>query len=60
MPIACRFTVGDVFFAELFVTYVVCMNGADIFKLETGELFECDLGTDMLGYKQLVAKFKAS
>lgn len=54
-----RFTVGDVFFAELFVLYSICINGAKIFTLEVGELFTCELG-DGSWYDALAAKFISS
>ena len=54
-----RFSVGDVFFAELFVAYSICENGADLFALEAGELFTCDLG-DGSAYNELAAKFQSS
>ena len=54
-----RFSVGDVFFAELFVAYSICVNGADLFLLEAGELFTCDLG-DGSAYNELAIKFQSS
>ncbi|KAL1521408.1 hypothetical protein AB1Y20_021072 [Prymnesium parvum] len=63
LPFGCcgadRFTVADVYFAELFVMYSICVNGADIFTLDAGELFTCDLG-DGSNYKLLQAKFTSS
>lgn len=54
-----RFSVADVFFAELFVAYSICENGPQIFALEVGELFTCDLGDGTL-YKALAEKFRSS
>jgi len=54
-----RFSVADVYYAELFVAYKVCANGAEIFNLEVGELFTCDLDGGR-PYRALVEKFKAS
>ena len=49
------FTLGDVFFAELCVTYAVCRNRARLFELEVGETMECDM--DREGFEHLVDVF---
>ena len=37
------FTVGDVFFAEVAITYLVCANRASLFSLAAGDFFTCEL-----------------
>ena len=49
------YTLGDVFFAELAVTYALCANRARIFELEVGETFECV--KDENGFRHLVEMF---
>ena len=44
---------------RLFVAYSICANGPQIFALEVGELFTCDLGDGTL-YKALAEKFRTS
>lgn len=50
------FTIGDVLFAEVAVTYALCRNRADLFELDEEELFMCDLDTD--AYRDLAARFE--
>ena len=52
------YSLGDVFFAELCVTYALCRNRARLFELEVGETMECDL--DHEGFGHLVDKFLSS
>lgn len=47
-----KFSVGDVFIAEVFVTYAICRNRVDLFGLGEGELFRCDL--DLESWRHLV------
>jgi hypothetical protein len=44
---------------RLFVAYSICENGPQIFALEVGELFTCDLGDGTL-YRALAEKFRIS
>lgn len=46
-----KFSVGDVYFAEVAVTYSVCRNRAVMFSLDEGEFFRCDL--DVEAYEHL-------
>ena len=47
-----RYTVGDVFYSEACTLLRICRNGADVFKLEKGVRFRCDLDRD--GYADYV------
>ena len=40
------YSVSDVYYAEVCVTAHACRNGAELFELEVGELWECDLDED--------------
>jgi len=37
------FTVGDVYFAELAITTTLCRNREELYALDVGEFWECDL-----------------
>lgn len=45
------YAVSDVYFAEVCVTSFVCRNRAELFNLDYGDLFECDL--DEAAYMEL-------
>ena len=53
-----KFTVGDVFFAEVFVAYTVCSNGASLFELQHGQAFVCEL--DIGAYYDLAQRLQDS
>ena len=53
-----RFTVGDVFYAEVMIAYTVCANRARLFELDQGELFECDVSED--AYRGFVERLRSS
>jgi hypothetical protein len=45
---ATHYSVGDVYFAEVCVLSVICRNSEELWALEVGELFACDLDTKRL------------
>ena len=49
---------GDVYFAEVAVIYLVCANRAKLFELEVGETFVCDMDHD--SFDLLTSKFVAA
>jgi len=49
------YALGDVFFAELAVTYALCANRHRLFELEVGETFECE--KDEAGFEHLIDMF---
>ena len=49
------YSLGDVFFAELCVTFTLCANRGDLFRLEVGETFECEM--DRAAFDHLVDMF---
>ena len=49
---------GDVFFAEVFVAYTVCSNGASLFELQHGQAFVCEL--DIGAYYDLAQRLQDS
>lgn len=49
------YSLGDVYFAELCVTFTLCANRADLFKLEVGETFVCE--KDQAAFDHLVDMF---
>ena len=49
------YALGDVFFAELCVTFMLCKNRKTLFSLEVGETMECDINTE--GFEHLVDMF---
>ena len=53
-----KYFLGDVYFAEVFVAFTVCSNGADLFALAAGDFFECAL--DKRAYHALAKRFQES
>ena len=49
---------GDVFFAEVFIAYTVCSNGASLFELQHGQAFVCEL--DIGAYYDLAQRLQDS
>lgn len=49
------YALGDVFFAELCVTFTICKNRGDLFRLDVGETFVCDM--DPAGWNLLTSRF---
>lgn len=47
-----RYSVGDVFFSEACILRRICHNGEEIFRLDKGKSFTCDLNEE--GYRDLV------
>ena len=39
----------DIFFLEVCILNTVCENGAELFELEIGDIFNCDISMDRLG-----------
>lgn len=55
-PFQNGYELGDVFFAEMAVTFTLCKNRAALFRLEVGETYNCDFDLD--GWKLLTTKFQ--
>ena len=47
-----RYTVSDVFYSEACVLLRICRNGNEVFKIERGQPFHCDVDVD--GYRDFV------
>jgi len=54
-PVWDGFALGDVYFAEVAVIFLVCANRAQLFELEVGETFVCEMDHD--SFDLLTAKF---
>jgi len=55
-PVYGGFSLGDVFFAEVAVTFTLCTNRGHLFELEVGEIFECQF--DQAGWVHLTRKLQ--
>ena len=55
-PVHGGYALGDVFFAEMAVTFSLCSNRGALFRLEVGETFECNFYT--AGWERLSRKFQ--
>ena len=53
-----KFSVGDVFVAEVCIIDSLCRNTRTIFDLQRGESFECDY--DPAAYSKLAADFQSN
>ena len=52
-----KFSVGDVFFAEVCIAHRICQNGADIFNVDAGQTMSCDI--DQNAFNQLASQLQA-
>ena len=52
------FTVGDVYFAEVMITYTICENRARLFDLDVDERFQCNV--DVEAYRNLATRLRNS
>eukprot|EP00966_Prymnesium_polylepis_P098606 2283453-Prymnesium_polylepis.2 len=53
-----KYSVGDVFFAEVAVFRMICRNAGELFRVEVGERMTCDV--DVSAYNELARLLLAS